>query len=787
MSTAILFLAVLCGPPVALEDPSGEARAALEGFVEVGVQERRERARLVRHQGEAECVDGVRGILARDGEPDAEVRLVFAEFLARADLGDARAAERARALEGLAAGDPAPAVVAASVEGLASMRHPEAGLALDRLVDELARPVLGEVVAALVNTARGREAIVRRVREFAEGTSRPTPDVLGRLLSVYGRAIVDRPGGGERVRDVAPLLAGVRHENDSVRVGALLGLESLISRCTQLLEFDRCSRVLSALEEAGWVSGDLDYRRALVALRFTADPGAAIEPARRLLPRAEDVRDRGERLKRFYGTYLEGIAHAGAGNPERSGPLLSAASDTLAELARDRRDLEPLPGEPSELRLRQAVDNARHLAMVDLQRAVALLLAGRLAADEEVLGLLRAAHVRLLEAQILAERWGVPIGCGIDAILDHDLGPRPLLYENTANPNLSRERGIELLESVGRGWASLAPTEMPGFEPLQDIDPALADPLRDDERFRLLLELESARIQRLLEEALGPGGDVQLGFRVRQIADQKLRKARDAVDAGADRAEAFRFLLERRAPSRLALWLARDLRLEARAVESRAYSERMLEDLDASGLGDPWLEADIGMVLASSYTEEDRPAEAEAVLLGVLDDLESLVRQLEVRRNRARESGDDSGATLAASQIRQTELRIADCLVSLAVNANVRMNEQEKALAYFERAFELDQRDFMRGLLACYRARSGRFEEARAELREVAPAPSLYYNMACTFALLSEPELALEFLRRDFEENLQSRGALARQKDWARGDPVLANLRDDPRFVALVE
>jgi hypothetical protein len=125
-------------------------------------------------------------------------------------------------------------------------------------------------------------------------------------------------------------------------------------------------------------------------------------------------------------------------------------------------------------------------------------------------------------------------------------------------------------------------------------------------------------------------------------------------------------------------------------------------------------------------------------------------------------------------------------LVSLAVNANVKQQRPDKALAYFERAYSLDQADFMRVLLACYRARAGRFDDARAAMRDVPVAPSNFYNLACTHALLDERERALDFLRRDLDEVRTTYGACERQKEWARGDPDLAALRDDPRFVELV-
>ena len=134
----------------------------------------------------------------------------------------------------------------------------------------------------------------------------------------------------------------------------------------------------------------------------------------------------------------------------------------------------------------------------------------------------------------------------------------------------------------------------------------------------------------------------------------------------------------------------------------------------------------------------------------------------------------------------QTRLLRADVLISLAVNANVKLRDTEQALHYFERAYELRRDDFTRTLLACYRARAGRVEEARAVLRETVITPANYYNRACTHALLGDIDEAFDFLRRSFDEFLLTPGALERQKVWAREDPDLAPLREDPRFDALL-
>ena len=76
--------------------------------------------------------------------------------------------------------------------------------------------------------------------------------------------------------------------------------------------------------------------------------------------------------------------------------------------------------------------------------------------------------------------------------------------------------------------------------------------------------------------------------------------------------------------------------------------------------------------------------------------------------------------------------------------------------------------------------------EARALLADISPSPNTHYNMACTFALLGDLELALDFLTRDLEENHPSEGSRQRQRDWARSDPDLSALRGDARFQRLV-
>ena len=145
---------------------------------------------------------------------------------------------------------------------------------------------------------------------------------------------------------------------------------------------------------------------------------------------------------------------------------------------------------------------------------------------------------------------------------------------------------------------------------------------------------------------------------------------------------------------------------------------------------------------------------------------------------------EERGAPGAA---RSVDGDLADALVSLAVNANVKGKDPTRATEFFERAYELRQDDFMRVLLACYRARSGAVDEARKLIEGVPASPRAYYNLACTHALLGEKDRSLEYLERDFTFNRVSPAALEKQKAWAREDPDLANLYEDPRFELLTE
>ena len=124
--------------------------------------------------------------------------------------------------------------------------------------------------------------------------------------------------------------------------------------------------------------------------------------------------------------------------------------------------------------------------------------------------------------------------------------------------------------------------------------------------------------------------------------------------------------------------------------------------------------------------------------------------------------------------------------ISMAVLHNVLLGELDVARKHCRRAYELEDSPFNRALYACYLARDKKEREARALLASIAPAPPVYYNLGCCYALLGDADRALTNLRKDLEWNYLTRAARNRQREWAAKDRDLMSLRKDPRFVELV-
>jgi tetratricopeptide (TPR) repeat protein len=78
----------------------------------------------------------------------------------------------------------------------------------------------------------------------------------------------------------------------------------------------------------------------------------------------------------------------------------------------------------------------------------------------------------------------------------------------------------------------------------------------------------------------------------------------------------------------------------------------------------------------------------------------------------------------------------------------------------------------------------GQFDRARRWMRralELDPDdPIVLYNVACNFATMNDVDKSLDYLEKAIKKGTVS-------SDWMRNDADFANLREDPRFLALLE
>ncbi|MFT7539495.1 MAG: tetratricopeptide (TPR) repeat protein, partial [Gammaproteobacteria bacterium] len=759
--------------------------------------------------------------------PEAQARVA----LARALGSPALARDGVPFLTALASTDPSRQVRIVALAALADSAEPSAAPALDGLLVELPDGERPAAARALSKLPAARARVVRRVQQAllddaAEGTSPEEVEAvrhhatLAALASGYGRALAELPEGGVSVRDRAPFLLLRSHPATLVRAMGRLSLDMFLARLVELGEEQRASEVLYALSQDGLSPREVIYRRARLSLAGMGDAEAARDLAQELLRSASLSSSAIDRGWRHYALVLRGAAEFALEEIDVSRATFREAAGILRGLIAEREDLRPSlsgPGDHPVAAIGGAlvVDRIVELGLVEVWLSLCALADGEPIASLEVLSPLRRAHVLLLTAQLQGQRTDSVFDArSLDDFLERDLGPRRLLLVSRELPGGREGRFLDLQLKLGEALATVIPQEVMGFERAPVQDPTIGDALLDDERFGLLqaiagAELEAAqrswstRLVELKAQALREDdpsfylSDIQRQEPEFQRLSGLFRRKMDAGEllrglSAAERQDASRRgelnpqLRELRTPSLYALTLAGELRADGRSAESRKLAERMLRDLrrdtGQSVLWQEWISARLELVIASAWMDEDKPRAAETAGLGAVRRLEAMERTL---RDLIK-PGDDPGRVLGIQrQVRQTEQMRADALLSLAVNANVRGKDPERALRFFEQAFEIDQREFMRLLLACYRARSGRTEEARSVLRGVQPTPALYYNLACTHALLGEPDKALDYLQRELEENQPTPGALARQRGWAREDPDLASLRGNPRFERL--
>ncbi len=182
--------------------------------------------------------------------------------------------------------------------------------------------------------------------------------------------------------------------------------------------------------------------------------------------------------------------------------------------------------------------------------------------------------------------------------------------------------------------------------------------------------------------------------------------------------------------------------------------------------------------LASIFSDMRKPDEADALLKEYVEYYKTRLAEIEQHP----EFFSDPKAAKV-----WVERRLATAHVSFAVNANVLRKDPRKASYHCRKAFELDGSDFNRVLYACYLAREGNIQKARKLAESVDPQPELYYNLACTYALMGMKEKAMDFLEKDFKENYYTPRARNLHREWAMKDRDLDSLRDSERFRRLME
>lgn len=725
--------------------------------------------------------------LLDDGEP--RVRAAILQYLVRPDLGSVEPQTRVPALALLAREDADASLRRLAIDALGGLDTAEAVAVLGALIDELPRPERGWAVAALPASRRS----ARLVATLVAPDRRPAtpPDVLAALLPLHGRLLVDgHQGPGAAV----PIAIALKHPDPGVRSGAIEAFLAVVSRFRELgaTEAPRAHRVLAEFAEAGVDPRLVHHHRAGLALFPGVDPVAAREAARAIRggdagaaagARLEalaggDLSDAG--LWAFRSYWWEGLAEFALGNLGPAGASFELAAAALDGALAARLDLE------DEVSLLQHVDLLHQRALVEVGLALVELGRGGAPGDRIVVEHALLAHRLTLEAQVGYARVHGEARTGWDALFDSELSPYRILFAGVSFPGLSFGQAIALQRDLGSALAAVAPREMPGFAPPAGLDLILTDPLEDPERRALLEEAALARldgladrIDRITSRISRRGG---LGWERPEAELEELnlldrrRQMLQVEWASGDQDQGLR---ELRVPGSQALWLARDLREEGRGPEARSVARAMQAGLEGDGISRWWyyhgqtLLVRCDLIIGAAFTDEDEPLRAQEALLAAIARLEGLERQLA-----------DAGAS-AADLAPYHSLR-STALVSLAVNANVKLGRPEEALEYYEGAYALRKDDFMTVLLACYRARSGREQEARDLVRLVRPGPQTWYNLACTHALLGDTEVALDWLETELDENHASEAARNRQRAWARSDPDLASLREDPRFGALV-
>ncbi|MCC7011515.1 MAG: hypothetical protein IT454_03040 [Planctomycetes bacterium] len=751
--------------------PAGSAFAALP------VEARRARSALLAEWGGS---DEVLAALALADDVDLDVRSNFALFLARGDVRG-HEEERVRTLGQLASASSTAAERELFARSLTRLDCDAAARALRELCERAAGSAQLEFARALAAHPRARgplvECVLAALRRERDGLGAPALAAL--LESGFGAALAETPAGGEAGQDLGAFARAARHPDERVQRAARVALERFASRASALGDVERAERVLAALSGSGFDDDMLLELRVELALETSEGAQRAFDLACELVRRNALDQRAASRIARARGDLMAAAAAVALERLGDAEPFLADAEACAAAVRRERWDLRQARGRSTVDE--RALDDHLLEALVPAYRAWIALLQGQDPSSSAVLGLAREADRRLLETHLWLSRSVFGYKLSHDELLQHPLGPASLSFARSKSAASARDRNLDVELALYRALATVAKDGLPGFEPFDTVDASLSDPLTDPERRRLLqlIQVEQwetvlGELERQIDELRRSGSADDL-LAARELEFTRYRYNQmftEEQSRGGDRA-----LRNYRGVSRAGLVFAERLRENGRAESARRTAERVARDLEsARGVLDDLsftrTLAAAESALGGACMDLDQPTQADEVFTRALERLRGAEAQLV-----------SEGDTTRVAGVRS---QIAGMLTSLAVNANVKLRDPARALEHFEQAYALDQSDFMRVMLACYRARAGRADDARAALASVVVSPNNYYNLACTYALLGERELALDFLARDFEALRKSDGARERQKQWARSDPDLASLAGDARFQALL-
>lgn len=783
------LLELLALPPqergAVLASPRPTTRAGLRAY-----------ARFAARAADVACVPLLVELARAD---DAAVRREAASGLGRFELGPALLDERVDALARLARDDRDAGARRAAVAALGGVEDEGAAAALAELV-RAGGDDASVAAEALARLTRGEAHVARLLEDLVAGAERAPegPAVVSALLGGYGRALAR---GASRAEVGARVLASMAHAaSEDVARAAAEALDQALVEWDRLGRSDAASAFFEHLAVAGWSPDALDQAGGQRALAEDGDPLAALAAGQRLARRHQATVGAEGARSVATGRVLEAAALLVLERRAEARAALAAAEAALVGALAERPELLLRPFRREAGRAEAAVELWQRLAAVRVFQVFERVADGAEPLDPAVLEIARAAHVAALEAQRSALLGDSDVyASNLEAVLARSYAPRALLA-----PNARGDDALAWLELHGRTYAALAavaPSELPGFigalsaeagARLADVERRLVDPLADPQRLALLQDLRVADLERVSKRAADP----------RQIENRALweRVQSDLLERiGRDAEEGFAPLLQYRTIATTALSHAADLRAVGasdRALEHALAARREAEasPIAPTGSEGAWFGARLALAVGTAATDVGDGATAERELLdaherllALENDLAQALLDFEVGRRGALvlEAIDPRERRRLERELEDTRGLRAQVLVSLAVNANVRLSDVEAARGWFERALELRRDDFMRVLAACYAARAGRHDEARHVLATVVPAPELDYNLACTHALLGDVERALVHLERALDD-LESRGARLRQVQWARADPDFAALRADPRFEALL-